>query len=191
MNETQRPGRSAFGKAAAAAFALALAGALIAGLSGCGQNQEELIRDGVESEFAELKAMEGDTWSDVMDGMNASMAMLMQYGIDGEEVARALLEGFDYQLKEVSVDGSTATVQVETSCKSFASAEELFEAKVQEYADEAAEGADNAMVGQLLMESLAECPMETTTIVLPYELKGSTWEPAEGYEAAVASMFGM
>lgn len=179
-------------RAALAALALATAVALAAGLSGCGQPPEELIRSGVESELSEIKAMEGGAWDDVMEGMAAGSAGLEQYGVDGEGLARALLEGFDYQVGEVQVSGSAATVEVETTCKSLAAVGEAFNAKVEGYAESApAEGADESTVGKLFMEAMAEAPLETTTITLPYALNGGTWEPGAGFEAALMQMFGM
>lgn len=192
MEDAKRFCSAGFGRTALAAVALVLAGALAAGLSGCGQSPEELIRGGVESELAELKAMEGGAWDDVMEGMAASSAGLAQYGIEGEELARALLEGFDYQVAEVTVSGSAATVEVETTCRSLAAASEAFNAKVEGYTEGASmEGADGSMVGELLMEAMAQAPLETTTITLPYVLNGSTWEPGAGFEAALMQMFGM
>lgn len=192
MEDAKRFKGTALGRAALAALALVLAGALAAGLSGCGQPPEELIRDGVESELAEIKAMEGEAWDDVMEGMAASSAGLAQYGVDGEDLCRALLDGFDYKVEKVSVDGSTATVEVETTCRSLAAVGEALNAKVEAYAESAPmEGADVSMVGELLMEAMAEAPLETTTLALPYELDGSTWAPGAGFEPALMKMFGV
>lgn len=178
-------------RAALAALALATSAALAAGLSGCGQPQEELIRGGVDSELSEIKAMEGGAWDDMMEGMAAGTAGLERYGVDGEELARALFEGFDYKVGEARVSGSAATVEVEATCRSLATVSGLFVAKAEGLAAGSPEGADVSEVGGLLVEAAAEAPLETTTVTLPYVLNGSTWEPGAGFEAALMQMFGM
>lgn len=183
MNRCTRSTHTAF-----AVIALLLAVVLGLGLSGCQKAPEDVIREGVTTELEGIKTFDDATVADIVSGMETS-GSFEQYGIDSEEFCRVWLDGFDYQLGDVSVTGSDASVTLDLTCKSFSAALEDFEQRVTNFSeDPAAREMDsdeiNAKVGELLMESMAAAPLSTTSVSLPYTLDGNIWVPSSGFYPA-------
>ena len=85
---------------------LALVGGLV--LTGCsGADPEEAVRADLTANFDQLKNLEGDALEEIADGMGNTG--LEQYGLENTEVITAMLDGFDYTIDSVAVDGDTAT----------------------------------------------------------------------------------
>ena len=86
-------------------------------LGGCSSaNPEQAIRDDLTATLDEVKNVDDATIEELMGSVDTSQ--LEPYGIDGTEFARSLLDGFDYSIGDITVDGDTATAQVSITCKS-------------------------------------------------------------------------
>ena len=119
------------------------------------------------------------------------MDQLATYGIDAKSFIAAYLDGFDYRIDEVKVDGDNATATVVLTCKKFdAFAQALTEATtaLAEDGQTAELDADqiNEKVGQLVLEALGSVePTESNPVELPFARTDNAWGPASGAEQAL------
>ena len=101
-------------------------------LSGCGgPSVEELITEDLTTQFAEVK----NGGDDFLAGLEeASGDEFEQLGIDPKEYAKTYLEGFDYEIGDVTVDEDkgVATAEVSITCKSMNKIVEDFSSQYQE-----------------------------------------------------------
>ncbi len=187
-------GRKPLTKWALLALAAALAATMLAGLTACGgESPEDVIRKGVTEELESIKNLDQAALDEITAGAGAADG-LDEYGIDVEEFCRTWLDGFDYSVDEVKVDGESATAKVTISCKSLMEGINIFMEKVTALAEDpaAAELSSeelNKKMGTMLVESVGEAPIETNTVDLPYVLNGNTWEPGAGFDTALSEAF--
>ena len=101
-------------------------------LSGCGgPSVEELITEDLTTQFDEVK----NGGDDFLAGLEeASGDEFEQLGIDLKEYAKTYLEGFDYEIGDVTVDEDkgVATAEVSITCKSMNKIVEDFSSQYQE-----------------------------------------------------------
>ena len=101
-------------------------------LSGCGgPSIEELITEDLTTQFDEVK----NGGDDFLSGLEeASGDEFEQLGIDPKEYAKTYLEGFDYEIGDVTVDEDkgVATAEVSITCKSMNKIVEDFSTQYQE-----------------------------------------------------------
>lgn len=74
------------------------------------------VRDAVDSELTKLTTLPA---SDLLGG---SVGEIEHLGISGEDFLGALLDGCSWSLRDVSVEGASATVWVDLTCRSLSSA---------------------------------------------------------------------
>lgn len=159
-------------------------------LAGCGPSNEEVIRTGVTQELDGLKNQDDAAMAEIVSGAN--MSGLSAYGLDANEFMKAYLNGFDYRIDDVTVDGDKAQVTVVLTCKSFSAYEKaLQDAADQLMVDESFAELDrsamNQKIGETVMTALAGIePTETEPIVLDYELANNTWSPTASAERNIA-----
>lgn len=176
------------------ALAAALAATMLAGLTACGgESPEDVIRKGVTEELESIKNLDQAALDEIVAGAGAG-AGLDEYGIDMEEFCRTWLDGFDYSVDEVKVDGENATATVTISCKSLMEGINIFMEKVTaltEDPDALSLSTDelNKKMGAMLVEAVGEAPIETNTVDLPYVLNNNTWEPGSGFDTALGEAF--
>ena len=91
-------------------------------LSACnsGPSAEEVIREGLSSEFDQIVNKKGDDWEDMVEEVGED-ADLSEYGIDSAEFVNSLFDGFDYKIDSVDVDedNNTAVAHVTITSKSM------------------------------------------------------------------------
>ena len=185
--------RSAIGSVCAA-LVLVL-GLVLAGCS-AGPSAEELIREDITSALDKVKELDDATIDELMETMDA--ASLEPYGIDGTELIRSMVDGFDYPIDSVTVDeqAGTATAELTVDSKSMA---ELYSA-MGDIVDELLSGPDmlelvsdqdalNKRVGELIMESVAAIEPSEKKIELGYSKVDDSWELDEGSGAELAMIF--
>ena len=101
-------------------------------LSGCGgPSVEELITEDLTTQFDEVK----NGGDDFLAGLEeASGDEFEQLGIDPKEYAKTYLEGFDYEIGDVTVDEDkgVATAEGSITCKSMNRSVEHFSSQYQE-----------------------------------------------------------
>lgn len=174
---------------------MAVATLALATLSACGgKSAETTIRESVTSELESIKKLDQDALDQIVGGAN-SVSDLSEYGISTEEFFRTWLEGFDYSVDKVTVNGDKATATVTIKVKSLTSAMDSISNNISSII--ASNPAMLTMtqeqiykeIGNLLMKAVGEAPITSTTVDLPYELKNNTWQPASGFDAAIAKAF--
>ena len=118
---------------------------------------------------------------------------LSTYGIDGVEFMKTYLDGFDYKIDDITVDGDKATAKVTLTCKSFTA----YNQAVQNAATALASNPDalptteeelNQLLGQTVMDALAGVEVaETDQINITYTKNGNTWTPSAASEQEITT----
>lgn len=86
-------------------------------LGGCGgASAEDLIRENLESYMGEVDVAD----EAFVEGLESSAGEdLDQLGITADEFAAAYLDGFGYEIGDITVDGDTATAELTITVKSY------------------------------------------------------------------------
>ena len=148
-------------------------------LGACGPSAEEVVRQGVADELERLKTHDEALLDEL--AADSGVDQLATYGIDAKSFIAAYLDGFDYRIDEVKVDGDSATATVVLTCKKFdAFAQALTEATtaLAEDGQTAELDADqiNEKVGQLVLEALGSVePTESNPVELPFTRTDNAW----------------
>lgn len=178
-------------KVAAAALVCALIAFGGVSLVGCGPSAEEVVREGVSSELDSLKNLDETRMAELVEDVDA--AELTEFGIEPEEFIAAYLDGFDYRIDDVTVDGDTAKATVVLTSKSFSAFTKELESASAKLAGELADGdvsddETNQRIGQVVMDALAAVPaVEAEPVELTFALEGTTWTPTPDAENALAN----
>lgn len=177
-----------FAAALAAAMMLTFsAGALI----GCGQSDEEVIREALTAELEGIKTQDADFMAEMTADMDASD--FATYGVDPQEFMAKYLTGFDYSIDSISVDGETATAVVTMTCKSFSAYNDAVEAA----ANDALTSKDvasmteadiNSLAGEIMLSALDGIePVACAPATITYNLVDDTWTPSAASEQAISA----
>ena len=88
-------------------------------LSGClgSPSDEDAIRAKLTSELDSIKNLDDSFVDEFSESIN--MSQLSVYGIDGVAFMKSYLDGFDYAIDSITVDGDRATAQITITCKSY------------------------------------------------------------------------
>lgn len=166
--------------------AILTAGLLVIGalcLAGCGQDNAQLIREKLAEELDAFKNMDDSAMSQI--ATVAENAGLDEAGIDSQEFAAAVLEGFDYSIDNVAVDGNNAVATVTIVSKSSSDFEKRINEAIQSITNDAdLQSMDqDAIMDKLsssVMQAFADTEIITETADIEYALNGNTWEPVQG-----------
>lgn len=163
------------------------AGALI----GCGQSDEEVIREALTAELEGIKTQDADFMAEMTADMDASD--FATYGVDPQEFMAKYLTGFDYSIDSVSVDGETATAVVTMTCKSFSAYNDAVEAA----ANDALTSKDvasmteadiNSLAGEIMLSALDGIEsVACAPVTITYNLVDDTWTPSAASEQAISA----
>lgn len=163
-------------------------------LSGCGQDSEELIREGLTEELESLKALDEATLDELMSEADTSAVSVFEsYGVDAREFVKAYLDGFDYAIEGVEVDGDQASARLTFTCKSFTDLESVLEDSAMSFATDPStasltEDELNAKIGELLMTAVAQTPVrETDPFVVYYANTDDVWELTSDSEDTIVN----
>ena len=175
-------------KKARAAALLALCLVMLLALAGCGNSgaKKKIAADAAER----LEAIvSGDYSSLAYLAVGLDADGLAEYGVDETELLVAFLDGFSYEVGDVTVSGSTAIVSVTLTCKSYAEFYEAFEDAVFDIALDNSSASDSklaALYCEALYEALADASHVTINVELTYEKIDKTWYPTDDYEQMLA-----
>ncbi|WP_165171752.1 hypothetical protein [Adlercreutzia sp. ZJ242] len=167
-----------------------LAFSLVA-LTGCGANDEQVIREAIADELDSYKTLDDEVVNTLIADMDADE--LSDYGIDGAEFIKSYLSGFDYTIDSVTVDGDTAEAVITMTCKSYSGYEKaLEEAATSIMEDESilkmSEEEVNALIGSTIMDALDSVEVaQTEPVTIEYTKSGNVWEPAASTSNDVAT----
>ncbi|WP_296011197.1 hypothetical protein [uncultured Adlercreutzia sp.] len=178
------------------AAALLLALAVMVALPGCGggQSDEDVIRASLSQELDSIKNIDDSFVNEFSESIN--MSQLSVYGIDGVEFMKAYLDGFDYTIDSIEVNGDTAQAQITLTCKSYTAYAQALQDAVNEITSDpekiaSVNGSDseiNDMVGGIVIDSLNGVDLATTEpIIINYTKVDNTWEPASSTSGDIAA----
>lgn len=163
----------------------ALAIVSVAGLSACGESQEDAIKNMIKEQFSQLEQVTDANIEEVYG--DDEIAELQKYGIDATELYNACIKRFDYEIEDVSVSDDTATATLSVTNLDFAtvaaswtddmSAYLTSEEAVNDYTNLGEDGMIAKVMGQFV-ERLAgdDVPTKTASVTLDLEKDGKTWE---------------
>ena len=174
--------------------------ALVCGLalSGCSSepSAEELIREDISTALDKVRDLDDATIEEMVQSMDTES--LEPYGIDGPELVKSMVDGFDYTIDSVSVDeeAGTATAGLTVTSKSMT---ELY-GSMDSIITELLSGPDmlellsdqdalNQRVGELLMDALAQIEPTEKKIEFGYTKIDDNWELDGGSGAEFAKIF--
>jgi hypothetical protein len=174
----------------ALSMALALAFSMIA-FAGCGKSDADVIKDDIKSQLEAIKKKDGQFVEQLKSQIGAED--LSAYGIDAEAFINSFLDGFDYTIGDVKVDGNTATAQITIKMKSLSAYQTAIGTAVDELLNEpdvASLSQDELMsrLGQVMISALDKVePVESSPITLTYNKVDNKWTEAESNQTAVAN----
>lgn len=157
----------------------------VAGLSACGESQEDAIKSMIKEQFSQLEQVTDANIEEVFG--DDEIAELQKYGIDAIEFYNACIKRFDYEIEDVSVSDDTATATLSVTNLDFAtvvaswtddmSAYLTSEEAVNDYTNLGEDGMIAKVMGQFV-ERLAgdDAPTKTASVTLDLEKNGKTWE---------------
>ena len=172
----------------AAVLTAALCCVLALGMTGCGSggalsdDDVQAITSDVSSRLDQLKAGSGDSVDLVKETATGYIGkQLDDMGISVDDVVAAYLQGFDYEVGDVTGTGGSATCQVKLTCRSVTGIVADFQAKSKGLSDEEA--------GQVLLQCIADAPL-TEQEADAYCQKGSDgiWECLDGLKQALVKL---
>lgn len=160
--------------------------------TGCNANEanEKVIRDSITEELDPYKTHDSSVINQIRTQNAVELATL---GIDGDEYANALLEGFDYTIEDVTVDGKNASATIIMTQKDIDEdeAEALMEGLV---SDPAVAGMSQDEIKTLISDKLFEyinsvqaAPQDPVTI--DFVMNGNVWELTDESETRMESLF--
>lgn len=164
-------------------IAMTLAAALAAlPLAGCAHQTDE---EAIESSIA--KRLDSYKNPDSTETANFAVRMdidsLAQYGVSMGDFMRAYLDGFDYAIDDVAIDGDTATATVTIRCKSFSAYEEALARAADEMKQDPAFATMsteklNEAYGSAILDTLAGVEVrEAEPITIVFEKVDNVWSP--------------
>jgi uncharacterized lipoprotein YehR (DUF1307 family) len=168
-----------FNRALCVICAFVLAFCLVA-LAGCADKSEETITNAITQQFDGYKNKDAA----VMTELEAAVETvgLDNMGIDAQEFAAVLLDGFDYSITGVTVDGTSATATISITSKDFSNlSSDLAEvaadviSNVGNYAD-LTQDEITAKVAAAAVEKMKSAPVTTKEgCTINYTLEDDTW----------------
>ncbi len=160
--------------------------------TGCNANEanEEVIRTSITEELDPYKNHDSTVVNQIRQQNAVALATV---GLDGQEYADALLDGFDYTIEDVTVDGSDATATIVMTQK------DLDEDQVEAMMDELSEDPEfaemslderKAAVSGKIMEYIASVPAAPQDpVTLEFVLNGNQWEPTDTTTMKLQNLF--
>lgn len=160
-------------------------GALFA-VTGCGANAEEAIRKAITEELDTYKNMDDSVLS-ATSTMLADQG-LEEMGLDSRELAVTILDGFDYSIDSVTVDGDKAVATVTIISKSYSDFENEVEAAVSDVAsvpgiEDMSQEEIYQLYGERIMEAINGLETKSETTDIEYARQGNVWEPVKGEQS--------
>lgn len=177
---------------------LIVALALVMGLmlAGCGPSDEEKVKTAVDDEMSLITNPTDEMIQQLADEASSGAAgSLETMGIDSTEMVKSWIDGFSYEIGEVSVDGDTATVDMTITCKQFGPVVTAWTDDLQTAASSGNFTSIDEVysyAGQSLMDGLNNASPVTTEVTLDVEKgDGGDWSLPQNSNNQTAIMDAM
>ena len=163
-------------------LALALACALaLAGCGGGGGAEATEIKETIESELDELKNGKGDGYDLAKDTLTGYAGGTLDWmGLSADDLMKSYLKGFDYEVGDVSVTGTSATAKVTLKCRSVVSI-------VASYFAKTFLGTDDAKQALLDIVNGTDVTSSSTTVYIEKGDDG-TWNTTDALKDALLKL---
>ena len=173
--------------------------ALVSGLvlTGCsGTNPEEAIRQDITTNFDEIKNLDDAAMEEFAEELGDTG--LESYGIETTELLTSMLDGFDYSIESVTVDGDAAVAEVSVTAKSMGElmnmdADAMTEALMEDLTSGALDANDddavNAWAGAYVMNLVDAIEPSDKTVTLTYINGDDGWELDESSNSEIEQIF--
>lgn len=160
---------------------LLLAGLMVA-LPSCGPNDKELIEQAVTTKYDSYKNADDQVLSNIISTLEDET--LTTLGIDRQEFATVLVDGFDYHIDNITVNGDHAVVTITFAGKSYQDYYAMIRQAAASFADDPSFAVMSQeekydVVGQRLMEDFSNLDVIDETVDLDYELVDNKWQEAD------------
>ena len=159
---------------------MAIACVLTLVLAGCGgASAEDLIRENIESYMSEIDGAN----EEFVAGLEASAGEDLELlGLSADEFAAAYLDGYGYEIGDITVDGETATAEITITIKSYSDIRTTFQNDFYEWAysvDASSVTQDDIyqQAGQMLLDATNNAEPVSTTVEVGYtQNSDGDWE---------------
>lgn len=156
-------------------------------LVGCGgsdfsSSDGQAIKNDVSSRLDELKSGSGDSVQLVEDTLSGYVgSQLDDMGLSASDVVATYLQGFDYELGDVTGSGGSATCKVKLTCRSVTEIVADFQAR--------SKGLSGSDAGAVLLQCISDASLESEEADA-YCQKGSdgTWNCLDGLKKALIKL---
>ena len=178
------------------AAVLAVCCGLALGACSSGPDPEEAIREDLTANLDEIKNLDDETIGELAEEMGS--LGLEDYGVGAEDIVASMIDGFDYSIDSIDVEGDAATASVTVTAKSMselmdldydAMADDLIDAVMSEEIDATDDDAINAWVGEYVMGMIDAIEPVEKDITLTYVNGDDGWELDESSEDEATQIF--
>lgn len=156
------------------------------GLVGCGDSgdaeSKAAIADGVTDGLEQLKSGSGKAVDLAKETLNSYVgSQLEDMGISDDELISTYLQDFDYEVGDVTMTGSSATVHVTLTCRSVADIAKEFVSQSRGLNDEEA--------GKVLMQCVENAtPAQSEADVYVQKGADGSWDTLGGLKSALVKL---
>lgn len=160
----------------------------LGGVVGC-SNSEQMIRQGTAEMLDHYKNIDETVLEEASAALSETEAKAM--GLTYEEMLQSMLDGFDYTIDSVNVDGDTAEAVVTITSKNLQGMTdevEKLQSEMMSNTELQKQGTDALLkwYGEKMMEYMNNAPIEThEPLTLDYVLKDKTWELTSSSQKAL------
>ena len=161
-----------------ASFALALG--LAFALTACGPSDEEQIKEAIDAELGvvvEPTDEELDKLVEEIDSAGLS-SQLKSFDIDAKTLVSSWIDGFAYEIGDITVDGDTASAKVNVTCKPLYTVMEDWGESFQKDAQSKGFTSTDeiyAYAGKSIMSAIDSAEPVTTETTFELEKDGGSW----------------
>ena len=155
-------------------------------LVGCGDSgdteSKAAIADGVTDGLEQLKSGSGEAVDLAKETLNSYVgSQLEDMGISDDELISTYLQEFDYEVGDVTMTGSSATVHVTLTCRSVADIAKEFAAR--------SRGMSDSEAGALLMQCVENAsPAQSEADVYVQKGADGSWDTLGGLKSALVKL---
>ena len=161
-----------------------------------GHEPEEAIRQYITADFDKIKNLDDATLEELAEELGDTG--LEAYGIETTELLTSMLDGFDYSIESVTVDGDTAVAEVSVTAKSMGElmnmdADAMTEALMEDLTSGALDANDgdaiNAWAGEYVMNLVDAIEPSEKTVTLTFVNGDDGWELDESSNSEIEQIF--
>jgi len=157
-------------------ISVAMACVLAFSLTGCFffSNDSKVIKDGLSDALEQWKNYDSNLWQ---VEMKDALKEFESLGINSKDLVNAWIEGFDYKVGTVKINGNKATVEITITCKQFYPASAAADEKLSSVPgiETMTDAQITKKYGELLIAELKAAKPVTTTFTTTCTKKDKIW----------------